>query len=66
MTEAVGEVGGGERGEGGGEEDGDDEELDVAGGGVWVEGLDKGGSEEVDGVGCCACAYVDGDASGGQ
>ena len=36
------------------------------GGKVWVEGLDKGWSEEVDGAGCCACAYVDGDASGGQ
>ena len=36
------------------------------GGKVGGEGLDKGGFEDFDGVGCCACAHVDGDASGGQ
>lgn len=34
----------------------------MAGGGVGVEGLDEGGAEEVDGVGCCAGTDVDWDA----
>lgn len=64
VTEAVGEVGGCKGSKGGGEEDGDDEDLDVAGGGAGIEGLDEGGAKEVDGVGCCASANVDGDAGG--
>ena len=63
VTEAVGQVCGCEGADGGSEEDGDDEDLDVAGGGVWVEGLDEGGAEEVDGVGRCAGADVDWDAA---
>lgn len=62
VTESVGEVGCCKGPDGGGEEDGDDEDLDVARGGVGVECLDEGGAEEVDGVGCCAGADVDWDA----
>ena len=62
VTEAIGEVGCCKGPEGGGEEDGDDQDLNVAGRGVRVECLDEGGAEEVDGVGRCASADVDWDA----
>ena len=65
MAEAVGEVGGCEGGNGGAEENRDDEDLDVTGGGVRVEDLNKGGAEEVDGIGDCRGADVDGDTGSG-
>ena len=62
VTEAVGEVCRCERGDCSGEKDGDNKNLDAAGGGVRMEDLDEGGTKKVDRVGSCRRADVDGDA----